>query len=70
MYGVDEIILNYKMFMNIKDCVKGIFLFYVYEDYIGVLLYILKELNVFIYVIFFIMEVVKDFLKEKNFDLN
>ncbi|NWH11369.1 ribonuclease J [Acholeplasma laidlawii] len=70
LYGVDEIIPNYKMFMNIKDRVKGIFLSHAHEDHIGALPHILKELNVPIYATPFTMEVVKDSLKEKNFDLN
>ncbi|OED59408.1 ribonuclease J [Acholeplasma laidlawii] len=70
LYGVDEIIPNYKMFMNIKDRVKGMFLSHAHEDHIGALPHILKELNVPIYATPFTMEVVKDSLKEKNFDLN
>lgn len=70
LYGVDEIIPNYKMFMNIKDRVKGIFLSHAHEDHIGALPHILKDLNVPIYATPFTMEVVKDTLKEKNFDLN
>lgn len=70
LYGVDEIIPNYKMFMNIKDRVKGIFLSHAHEDHIGALPHILKDLNVPIYATPFTMEVVKDSLKEKNFDLN
>nr|WIF87857.1 MBL fold metallo-hydrolase [Acholeplasma laidlawii] len=49
LYGVDEIIPNYKMFMNIKDRVKGIFLSHAHEDHIGALPHILKDLNVPIY---------------------
>lgn len=70
LYGVDEIIPNYKMFMNIKDRVKGIFLSHAHEDHIGALPHILKDLNVPVYATPFTMEVVKDSLKEKNYNLD
>ncbi|WP_025724674.1 ribonuclease J [Acholeplasma granularum] len=69
LYGVDEIIPNYKMLTNIKDRIKGIFLTHAHEDHIGALPHILKDLNVPIYATPFTMEIVKDTLKEKNFDL-
>ncbi len=70
LYGVDEIIPNYRMLINIKDRIKGIFLTHAHEDHIGALPHILNELNVPVYATPFTMEVVKDSLKEKNFDLN
>lgn len=70
LFGVDEIIPNYKMFINIKDRVKGIFLSHAHEDHIGALPHILKDLNVPVYATPFTMEVVKDTLKEKNFELD
>lgn len=69
LYGVDEIIPNYKMFINIKDRVKGIFLSHAHEDHIGALPHILKELNVPVYATPFTMEIVKDALLEKDFKL-
>ncbi|OAN17362.1 MBL fold metallo-hydrolase [Acholeplasma laidlawii] len=45
LYGVDEIIPNYKMFMNIKDRVKGIFLSHAHEDHIGALPHIFKRIK-------------------------
>lgn len=70
LFGVDEIIPNYKMFINIKDRVKGIFLSHAHEDHIGALPHILKDLNVPVYATPFTMEVVKDALKEKNYELD
>src|SRR5690554_8067218 len=69
LYGVGEIILNYKMFINIKDRVKGIFLSHAHEDHIGALAHMLKELNVPVYVIPFTMEIVEEGLLEKDFEL-
>ncbi len=70
LYGVDEIIPNYKMLVNIKDRIKGIFLSHAHEDHIGAVPYILEELNVPIYATSFTMEILKDILKDKNFDLS
>lgn len=70
LYGVDEIIPNYKMLINIKDRIKGIFLTHAHEDHIGALPHILNELNVPVYATPFTMEVVKDSLIEKNYDLS
>ncbi|CDR31011.1 Ribonuclease J 2 [Acholeplasma oculi] len=69
LYGVDEIIPNYRMLINIKDRIKGIFLTHAHEDHIGALPHILNELNVPVYATSFTMDIVKDTLKEKNFDL-
>jgi ribonuclease J len=70
LYGVDEIIPNYKMLINIKNRIKGIFLSHAHEDHVGALPHILSDLNVPVYATPFTMEVVKDSLKEKNFNLN
>ncbi|HHY96907.1 MAG TPA: ribonuclease J [Acholeplasma sp.] len=70
LYGVDEIIPNYKMLINIKNRIKGIFLTHAHEDHIGALPHILNELNVPVYATPFTMEVVKDSLIEKNYDLS
>ncbi|MBN3490497.1 ribonuclease J [Acholeplasma equirhinis] len=70
LYGVDEIIPNYRMLINIKDRIKGIFLTHAHEDHIGALPHILQDLNVPVYATPFTMEVIKDSLKEKNFDLD
>lgn len=70
LYGVDEIIPNYKMLINIKNRIRGIFLSHAHEDHVGALPHILSDLNVPVYATPFTMEVVKDSLKEKNFNLN
>ena len=69
-FGVDEIIPNYKMLINIKDRIKGIFLTNAHEDHIGALPHLLKELNVPIYATNFTMLIVKDMLKEAKFNLD
>lgn len=69
LYGVDEIIPNFRMLINIKDRIKGIFLSHAHEDHIGALPHILRDLNVPIYATPFTMDIVKDSLKEKNFEL-
>lgn len=70
LYGVDEIIPNFRMLVNIKDRIKGIFLTHAHEDHIGALPHILNELNVPVYATPFTMDIVRDTLKEKNYDLD
>ncbi|VEU82520.1 ribonuclease J [Acholeplasma hippikon] len=70
LYGVDEIIPNFRMLIGIKDRIKGIFLTHAHEDHIGALPHILNELNVPVYATPFTMDIVKDSLKEKNYDLD
>lgn len=69
LYGVDEIIPNYKMLINIKSRIKGIFLSHAHEDHIGALPHLLNDLNIPVYATPFTMEIVKDSLKEKNYNL-
>lgn len=69
LHGVDEIIPDYRMFINIKDRVKGIFLSHAHEDHIGALVHMLEHLNVPIYATAFTMEILKDVLLEKKYDL-
>lgn len=70
LFGVDEIIPNYKMLINIKDRIKGIFISHAHEDHIGALPYVLKELNVPVYATSFTMEIIKDLLKDNDFNLD
>lgn len=49
MLGVDIVILDIIYLVKNRDKIKGIFIIYGYEDYIGVFLYILKKINVFVY---------------------
>ncbi|MFA5693577.1 MAG: ribonuclease J, partial [Acholeplasmataceae bacterium] len=69
LFGVDEIIPNYKMLINIKDRIKGIFISHAHEDHIGALPYLLEDLNVPVYATSFTMEIIKDSLKDNDFNL-
>lgn len=43
-FGVDILILDFFYLYQIKDKIVGIIIIYVYEDYIGVMFYLFKEL--------------------------
>ncbi|HHW79347.1 MAG TPA: ribonuclease J [Acholeplasmataceae bacterium] len=64
IYGVDEIIPDYKRLIRLKNNIKGIFLSHGHEDHIAALPHILKDLNVPVYATNFTMELVKDNLIE------
>lgn len=70
LYGVDEIIPDYKVLIRAKDRIKGIFLSHAHEDHISALPHILKDLNVPVYATNFTMQIVKDLLKEEDFNLD
>lgn len=70
LYGVDEIIPDYRMLIRAKNRIKGIFLSHAHEDHIGALPHILKELNVPIYATKFTMNVLKDRLVEDKLNLD
>ena len=69
LFGVDEIIPDFRILIRAQQLIKGIFLSHAHEDHIGALPHILKELNVPVYATKFTMQVVKDRLQEENFDL-
>ncbi len=69
LYGVDEIIPDYKVLLRAKDRIKGIFLSHAHEDHISALPHILRDLNVPIYATNFTMQILKDLLKEEDFNL-
>ncbi len=69
LYGVDEIIPDYRILIRAKDRIKGIFLTHAHEDHIGALPHVLKELNVPVYATHFTMQIVKDTLSDEGFDL-
>jgi ribonuclease J len=69
LYGVDEIIPDYRVLIRAKDRIKGIFLSHAHEDHISALPHILKDLNVPVYATNFTMQIVKDLLKEEEFNL-
>jgi len=70
LYGVDEIIPDYRMLLKIKDRVKGIFLSHAHEDHISALPHILKEINVPVYATNFTLSVVKENLKDHDLNLD
>lgn len=69
LFGVDEIVPDYRMLMNKKHKIKGIFMSHAHEDHIGAVSHILKDINVPIYATNFTMEIIKDSLKDKGYDL-
>lgn len=69
LYGVDEIIPDYKSLMRVKHKIKGFFMSHAHEDHIAALPHILPNLNVPIYATKFTMEIIKDNLKEANLNL-
>ena len=75
LYGVDEIIPDYRILIRAKDRIKGIFLSHAHEDHIAAIPHILSDLNVPIYATNFTMQIVKDMikdadLKESDYTLN
>jgi len=69
LYGVDEIIPDYRILIRAKDRIRGIFLSHAHEDHISALPHLLKDLNVPVYATNFTMQVVMDMLKDENYDL-
>ncbi|PKK97280.1 MAG: RNase J family beta-CASP ribonuclease [Tenericutes bacterium HGW-Tenericutes-3] len=70
LYGVDEIIPDYRILIRAKDRIRGIFLSHAHEDHISALPHILKDLNVPVYATNFTMQVVMDMLKDENYNLD
>ena len=70
LHGVDEIIPDYRMLTRVKDHVRGIFLSHAHEDHIAAVPHLLNDLNVPIYATNFTMQILKDTLKEKGFNLD
>ncbi len=69
LYGVDEIIPDYKILIRAKDRIRGIFLSHAHEDHISALPHILRDLNVPVYATNFTMQIVNDMLKDEGYDL-
>lgn len=69
LFGVDEIIPDYKILIPAKKRIKGIFISHAHEDHVGALPYILQDLNVPIYGTKLSLEIIKDSLKEADLDL-
>lgn len=69
LFGVDEIIPDYKILIRAKDRIRGIFLSHAHEDHISALPHILRDLNVPVYATNFTMQVVMDMLKDEEYNL-
>lgn len=69
LYGVDEIIPDYRVLIRVKDKIRGIFLSHAHEDHIAALPHLLKDLNVPIYATNFTMQILEDMLKDEGYDL-
>ncbi len=69
LFGVDEIIPDYRVLIRAKDRIRGIFISHAHEDHIGALSHILKDLNVPVYATKFTMKIIEDMLKDEGYDL-
>ncbi len=69
LYGVDEIIPDYRVLIRAKDRIRGIFLSHAHEDHISALQHLLKDLNVPVYATNFTMQIVNDMLKDEGYQL-
>lgn len=69
LYGVDEIIPDYRVLIRAKDRIRGIFLSHAHEDHISALPHLLKDLNVPVYATNFTMQIVNDMLKDEGYQL-
>ena len=49
LYGVDEIIPDYRILTNRKDSIKGFFMTHAHEDHIAALPHMLRELQAPVY---------------------
>lgn len=70
LYGVDEIVPDYRVLINRKDAIKGFFMSHAHEDHIGALSHMLRELEAPVYATNFTMELIKDALLDKNYNLD
>lgn len=75
LFGVDEIIPDYRVLERASSRIKGIFMTHAHEDHIAALPHILKKINIPVYATRFTMEVIKDMLLEaelklENYTLN
>ncbi len=69
LYGVDEIIPDYRVLIRAKDRIKGIFLSHAHEDHVAAIPHLINDLNVPVYATNFTMQIVKDMLKDADFKL-
>ncbi len=69
LYGIDEIVPDYRVLIPKKENIKGFFMSHAHEDHIGALTHMIKELNAPIFATPFTMEIIKDNFKEKKLNL-
>lgn len=69
LYGVDEIIPDYRILIRAKDRIKGIFLSHAHEDHIAAVPHLINDLNVPVYATNFTMQILKDMLKDADLKL-
>src|SRR5690554_1675924 len=70
LYGVDEIIPDYKMLVRAKRRIVGIFISHAHEDHVGALPYMLKDLEVPVFGTPLALAFIKDSLVDAGYDLN
>lgn len=69
LYGIDEIVPDYRVLIPKKENIKGFFMSHAHEDHIGALTHMIKDLNAPIFATPFTMEIIKDNFKEKKLNL-
>lgn len=69
LFGIDEIIPDFRVLVQKQDQIEGIFLSHAHEDHVGALGHILKEINVPVYATNFTMELIKKDLTEFGLDI-
>ena len=67
LFGVDEIIPDYKVLLRAAKNIRGLFLSHAHEDHIGAIVHLLKDLKIDIYATNFTMSIVKDALLDAGF---
>ena len=68
MYGVDEIIPDYRMLIKAQKRIRGIFLSHAHEDHIGALSYMVGSLDVPIYGTEFTLDVLSENFEDHGID--
>ena len=70
LYGISEIIPDYKFLVRYKDRIRGMFLTTAHEAHIGAVYQMMEDLNVPIYGTEFTLSVLKEILKDNGVNLN
>lgn len=67
-HGIDCIIPEYTRLESIKDQIKAIFITSAFDTHLGALIYLIKEFNFPIYASDFVIDVIKNNLKQNNIE--